>query len=112
MPAAEISDLVSVQVPIRPPTGYEIALLTLAKINPDQVRRIIESGFGERLVKSYFNDKAAARFLLEIQGRGVAVLMDDYLDMFAVHAGWQENGIGAELLARVRAETNDRFYLR
>ena len=91
---------------------YEVQLLLLAQINKELVKRIIESGFDERLVSNYFDGKDDAQFFLDRENKGVAVLMRDYLDILAVANEHRRNGIGPALLKRVIEETNGRFYLR
>ena len=110
-----ISDLVSPARAfadyVRQRHAYDVQLMGLAQIDQTLVRQIIESGFNERLARHYFDGKENAKFFM-VGEKGVAVLLDDYLDILVAADGHQHNGIGPALLGRVIDETDGRSYWR
>ncbi len=92
--------------------GYTIEIAPFEALDQDLIRQIIESGFGEKLVPHYFDGKADARFLVERDKRGVAVLLGDYLDILAVAKDHQSNGIGKSLIEASLELSGNMLYWR
>lgn len=119
----EISDLVQGPVPAMPQTmppletrivknGCTLSLVAFEELDKDLIRQIIESGFGEKLVPDYFVDKKKAKFLVEEEGKGVAILLGNYLDILAVAKPHQSNGIGKALMEASLELSDNKLYWR
>lgn len=88
---------------------------TLAGIDRERLRDLLEACFGRALDPGYFDKKAFYRIYLADSYRATAILTRDaeipYLDKFAVTAQAQGAGVGGSLWARMKGE-NPKLYWR
>lgn len=86
---------------------------TLAALDRDRLRALLESAFGRPPVESFF-ERSIKRVVLEEGYRGVAILVDTplgaYLTKFAVDREAQGEGMGRDLWEQLAAEFPTVFW--
>lgn len=87
---------------------------SLAGIDIDRLRALLEQCFARRLDEHYFTTKQFFRIYLSESYRATAILTRQseipYLDKFAVTTEAQGAGIGGSLWARMKAENKKLFW--
>ncbi|APR74968.1 Acetylglutamate kinase [Minicystis rosea] len=89
---------------------------TLAGIDRDRLKDLLEVCFGRKLLLDYFEKKSFYRIYLSEEYRATAIITRDgtelppYLDKFAVTTQAQGAGVGGSLWQRMKAENPKLFW--
>ena len=81
-------------------TGYEIEKKPIAEVAESAIRKIAADAFTENLRDDYYNQRCqdGAYVLIEANGKGLAVIIGDHMDILAVKNGYQRTGLGTDLV--------------